>query len=90
MKLFIEYLGPFRSITGKRTETLKINASNLQDVLNFLIAKYGFKFEREVFNSDKTVKPYILIVLNGTMTRELGITVKENDRIAIVYPAEGG
>ena len=94
MEVEVRYYTMLREITENRFEkiTLKPNSS-VKDLINYLVEKYGEKFDSYIFNSNKRFNRNISLILNGVNIQNLqgfNTLLDKNDIISFLPPVGGG
>lgn len=90
-KVRILPLAKIRAIVG--TKELTAEGETVEDILNFLIQKYGKELANEILDKNGKIKDYYRIVVNGRnikLLNDLKTKLKDNDLIAIMPPIAGG
>ncbi len=94
MKINVQYFTIIRNITEKKDEALEIPVeSNVLQVLEQLIDKYGAAFQRIVQSGSNFPGLKVLFLVNGQNTETLGglsTTLKNGDTLSIIPPLSGG
>ena len=77
------------AVQGKEAS---VDASTLQQLLNFLTVKYGDSFREKIYNNNGTLRRFVNIYVNGKDIRFLhGINTKLNDGDEVLFiPAVSG
>jgi len=92
----VRFLGPLFEFTNQRNVNIILDDnSNIKDLLNKLLEKYGKGFKQEIFESEGlSIRPYVLVLLNGLLIqpsrKELSKLLKSQDELTFVYPSTGG
>ena len=93
----IEFIGPFRDITGERRTEIETPATRdlkLRDVLNLLSKKYGKKFLDRAHGSAHKIGETTMILVNKTIVMdEAGLDrtpVPTGSKIVFMIPLSGG
>jgi MoaD family protein len=94
MEVEVRYYTVLREITENRFEkiTLKPNSS-VKDLINYLVEKYGEKFDSYIINSNMRLTRNISLVLNGVNIKELqgfNTLLDKDDVISFLPPVGGG
>lgn len=90
MKVKVEYLGPFAMLVSKKSEVLILKKEcNLMTVLKELGNRY-YRLRREIFNKEGDVKPFVMLIVNNRLVRDLDKKICDGDSLCIAYPEAGG
>ena len=96
IEVSLVYLTAFQEITGEREEKVKVRVeSSLKDLLEILCDKYGRRFRDTLFDpKTNSVYGHNHITLNGQLThlldKNLGMLLKDGDRVVIAHAVSGG
>lgn len=96
MKIEIKYLTRFWEITKKRGEIITFDeiSITIKDLLSKLTKVYGNELQTALFNEktgDLSTLARILVNHKDIMTLSgLGTTIRDGDRVALIYPVSGG
>lgn len=90
----IAFLSLLADITGKKFFVLSIDEdSNVKDIINHLILKFGKEFEKIIMKSADTLSKYIILGLNGKDIRSfngLDTIIHQGDEISFLPAIAGG
>ena len=90
-RIVVTYLGLTKPLVGKLNETLLLDNDELLGLLRELFKKHGSEFKNAVFDeSSSSVKPNILISVNGKVVRDLAEKLKDGDAVVISTVTVGG
>ncbi len=79
-----------RGITKTNTENIVFKENTeLREILNILIDKYGKLFKIHIFNAD-TGRLKLIILVNGRSVDDLNLNICDSDKINIVSPIVKG
>lgn len=79
-----------RRITKINSENITFKGkTNLGEILNILIDKYGELFKLNLFAPD-TGRLKLIILVNGVSEGDLNFNINDSDKINIVSPITGG
>jgi molybdopterin converting factor small subunit len=87
----IRFPALFSEITKEKKT--KINSSNLDDLLNQLLERYGEQFKKMIFDKDRRVNRFVSIYLNGIIIpqEKYSSTKLDNDDVvAFLVIISGG
>ena len=91
MEVEVKFFTTLRDITKVSRLTLDISGSNIGDVINALVAKFGDKFRQEILMPDGSI--YAKILVNGNFIDRidpLRHPVNNGDTVCFFPPAVGG
>lgn len=89
----INVYGPFRHVVGKDSEIFNcpVGITLLSFISSTLPEKYGGSFERLVFDDKHNINLSLLILVNGTIIKDLSdFKLSNNDEITLLLPIAGG
>lgn len=90
-RINVEYLPLLPEITGKRRETLEMEKTTLQGLLEVLDGKYGKGWRDTVRGKEgKAISPHILVVINGRLSRDMQHTLSDGDVVVFTPGVSGG
>jgi MoaD family protein len=94
MQITVRYLSVIRDITGIREETINVEAgTTVEEVLQFLVKKYGDKFNKMIRSGRDIRGLQIIYFFNGQNIKSLeGFQTKiENEsELVLIPPVAGG
>jgi MoaD family protein len=94
VKIKITFLSILSDIIGKREMSFKIGEnSSVKDLLESLKKDLGYNFETNFFESDNSLKKYIIIALNGKDIRQeenLATKMHNGDNVSFLPAIAGG
>ena len=94
MEVDVKLYTMLREIAGKKTENVALPPkSTVRDLVDLLVERYGEKFARYIYNSEKQVRSYHSYMLNGVNINNLDgfdTMLKNGDILSILPPAGGG
>lgn len=90
----ILYFAEFKDITDKEKEKIEISNNQLKDLIDFLINKYGHRFQILIWDENvQTLHSMISTVINNQAIHEKDpsrIKLNDGDTIAFLMPVSGG
>jgi MoaD family protein len=93
VKVRVEFFGTLKEI-GKNESWEIRESAPLIDLLKEMVKKYGFKFEKRIFNpKDNELNHYVIILLNGrpiSLLDGLKTTLNRDDKLSFLIPVSGG
>lgn len=92
MNVLVKVFANLRNICGGVTVNVEANGSRVIDILEQMIHDYP-GLEEEVFTSEKKLKPFVHVYVNGKNIihlDDLETSVAETDQLALFPPVAGG
>ncbi len=66
-----------------------VQGENVGDALKSLIAAYP-ALKMRIFKDEKTLQPYVRVLLNGIAIKDIDTELKKGDELAVFPPVMGG
>ena len=91
MEVTIKYFSVFRALTNRVEENIGLAAgATINDLLEYLVKEYGRKMEEMLF-SQKKLKGYIRITVNGKIVRNVQeYELHDQDNLYLIVALAGG
>ncbi|MCK5547539.1 MAG: MoaD family protein [Thermoplasmata archaeon] len=89
VKLKVRLLKPFKDSVGKNELGVDSDASNVEDFIVELSAKYP-KLKPQLIDSEGGVDYSVNVIVNNVPLIDLKQKIKENDEITLFVPIGGG
>ncbi|NHI94407.1 MAG: MoaD/ThiS family protein [Candidatus Lokiarchaeota archaeon] len=92
MKIGLKYFARIAELTGKKEEEFTFeNDIFLQDLISFLISKYGDEFKSYLFDENSNeIKSFFKFIINGKLSEYKNVKISDNSEIIIIPPVSGG
>jgi MoaD family protein len=94
MKVQVKFFTSLREITGKKVDTLELQAAiTVDELVTMLSRKYGKEFRKYIYNKKGEIQEFLSFLVNGKNINNmqgLDTKLKDRDIVAILPPVGGG
>lgn len=90
-RIKVKYLNIYYTITHKKEDSVEFDGSlTLRELVNKLSRSYKPEFRDAILEGENKLKPHAWILVNGELTKNLEMKLKDGEVIVFTLPIAGG